>query len=434
MALSLLTAAFLMSAVRNVSGEQHDLKSITAICKKIQSTATKLNQHFLSCEPGSCPEGGKTVGSCLSDETKIAFKVELDGNTLCTERCVKHGGHHEAGSTGKSHSTGATHTGMKDHSGDAGKKDHSGGHHQPASTSHTHSTKDKDMKDPAPGAGQMKDKEPKKTEALPKGTTADGTDAPVADGGATTSESPAAASGPVAAGVVTKSQSPAAGPEAEMATAPTVAGTAAPPTCKNIAEALMKLPQAAGLAEVATKVLDPASIAILTDPAANLTVFVPPQEALLKVLGGWQSGAIPIADVATILKLHIVPDVLLGADLVTFEGESLPTLAGNEELMVSLEGDKVALMANNTVFVVEDDIEGCTDSQVIHTVDGLLIPEGLELDLAALPDGNLGEVAGLAPAGAAGERDAAPAAQTGGAASMFSAAGILAVAVFAIIG
>jgi hypothetical protein len=183
------------------------------------------------------------------------------------------------------------------------------------------------------------------------------------------------------------------------------------------------------------QVLDPASIAILADPTANLTVFVPPQEALLKVVGGWQSGAISNVDIATILKLHIVPEMLLAADLVTFEGESLPTLAGEEQLMVSLEGDKIALMANNTVLVVEDDIEACTDGQVIHTVDGVLIPEGLDLDLAALPDGDLTAVAGLAPAGAATERGVPPAAQTGGVPTVFAgAAALLAVSVVAFLG
>lgn len=172
-------------------------------------------------------------------------------------------------------------------------------------------------------------------------------------------------------------------------------------------------------------------MAILTNPAANLTIFVPPQDALLKVIGGFQNGIITQADVATILKLHMVTDVLLGADLITFEGETLPTLAGAEDLMVSIEGDKIALMANNTVMVVKEDLDSCTDTQVIHTIDGLLIPEGMELDLAALPTGDLGAVAGMAPAAAAEERAVAP--QSGGAASvMGSVSALVAVALVAI--
>jgi hypothetical protein len=232
MALSLLTAAFLMSAVRDVSGESvHDLQSITAICTKIQSSAAKLNQQFLSCEPGSCPKGGKTVGKCHSSETKIAFKVQLDGNTLCTERCVKHKGHHVAASTSKPHSAAGAHHGMNDksmaHDQGAGK-----------------SEKSQDSK-AAPGKMPMDDKAKKANAGLSTGAKA-GT--VPADSPETTSQAPTAASSPIAAEPMAVSDAPG------IATAPAVAPATEPLACNNIVEALMKLPQAASLAELASKV------------------------------------------------------------------------------------------------------------------------------------------------------------------------------------
>ena len=183
------------------------------------------------------------------------------------------------------------------------------------------------------------------------------------------------------------------------------------------------------------QVLDPASLALLLDPAANLTVFVPPEDAVLRLVGGLDSGALALDDASAILRLHVVTEPLLAEMLIEMEGDALPTALGADDmLLVGLDGDTVTLTANNTVLVTAVDLEGCSETQVIHRVDGLLIPEGLEVDIAALPLGDLSDVEALPPAqgGAplAGDRGAADGAA--GMAGALAAGALAAVALLAL--
>lgn len=217
---------------------------------------------------------------------------------------------------------------------------------------------------------------------------------------------------------------------------PTMAGA-----CDNILDALAANEDGEVLVKIAAKALMPATINLLSDPMANLTVLVPPMEDLLKLLGGRQSELVSEDDLRTILKLHVLPDALPAAELIALDGEMVATAAGESDmLMVSFTEETVAFMANNTAIVTEADIDTCADSQVIHMLDALLMPEGMDLDLEKLPVGNLLEL-GTKPEAPPAENNQGPAeregpAETdtmGGAAGVAGLVGTIAAAAVAVL-
>jgi hypothetical protein len=137
------------------------------------------------------------------------------------------------------------------------------------------------------------------------------------------------------------------------------------------------------------QVLSPQEFALLQNPASNLTLLLPPESDLLKLLGGFQTQQLPTADALEILKYHVLPKYLDSMDLVEMDGDTVPTLAGMDAmLMVDVEGDKVTFVANNTVTVVEADIDACSETQVIHKIDKVIIPDGIDADLSTFPPGD----------------------------------------------
>jgi hypothetical protein len=137
------------------------------------------------------------------------------------------------------------------------------------------------------------------------------------------------------------------------------------------------------------QVLSPEEFALLQNPASNITLLLPPESDLLKLLGGFQASKLSSADAVEILKYHVLPEYLESMELIEKDGDTVPTLAGTDAmLMVNVDGDKVTFVANNTVTVVEADIDACSETQVIHKIDKVIIPEGIDADLSAFPVGD----------------------------------------------
>jgi hypothetical protein len=143
----------------------------------------------------------------------------------------------------------------------------------------------------------------------------------------------------------------------------------------------------------------------LTDPEKELTVLLPPDAALNKVLGGFQQKKLSAEDAALVLKHHILTGLYDAKELkeMVKKDPKMPvvtTLAEDMgELTVGLENGKITFTANNTVSVTEADISACSEMQIIHKINTIIIPDDMELDVEALPAGNPALLPGNAAAG-----------------------------------
>jgi transforming growth factor-beta-induced protein len=125
-----------------------------------------------------------------------------------------------------------------------------------------------------------------------------------------------------------------------------------------------------------TVLLEAATAAGLVDElqgAGPLTVFAPTDEAFaaaLESLGLTKDEL--LADTETlsaILLYHVVDGAVPAADVVTLDGESVPTLNG-AEVTVRVADGKVRL--NDGAEVVTADVQA--SNGIIHVIDGVLLP------------------------------------------------------------
>lgn len=115
----------------------------------------------------------------------------------------------------------------------------------------------------------------------------------------------------------------------------------------------------------------------LSDPDAEFTVFAPTNDAFEKVDEATLDALGENTDaLAQVLTYHAVAARALSGDLT--DGQEIETVEGSI-ITVNIDGDDVTLTtdADQTVNVTAVDIEA--SNGVIHVIDGVLIPAGLEL-------------------------------------------------------
>ena len=106
------------------------------------------------------------------------------------------------------------------------------------------------------------------------------------------------------------------------------------------------------------------------------TVFAPTDAAFEKLPEGTVETLLedPKGDLTQILTYHVVEGKVMAADVVTMDGQKVPTVQGGE-LTINVEGDKVSLTdaAGGTSNVTATDIEA--SNGVIHVIDTVLMPK-----------------------------------------------------------
>ena len=106
------------------------------------------------------------------------------------------------------------------------------------------------------------------------------------------------------------------------------------------------------------------------------TVFAPTDAAFEKLPAGTVETLLedPKGDLTQILTYHVVEGKVMAADVVTMDGQKVPTVQGGE-LTINVEGDKVSLTdaAGGTSNVTATDIEA--SNGVIHVIDTVLMPK-----------------------------------------------------------
>ena len=106
------------------------------------------------------------------------------------------------------------------------------------------------------------------------------------------------------------------------------------------------------------------------------TVFAPTDAAFEKLPEGTVETLLedPKGDLTQILTYHVVEGKVMAADVVTMDGQKVPTVQGGE-LTINVDGDKVSLTdaAGGTSNVTATDIEA--SNGVIHVIDTVLMPK-----------------------------------------------------------
>jgi transforming growth factor-beta-induced protein len=131
----------------------------------------------------------------------------------------------------------------------------------------------------------------------------------------------------------------------------------------------------------AVSAADPAVLALLSDPEAELTVFAP-TDAAFAAVGEETLGAV-LADQAlltSILQYHVMVGKIYSTDVATVIEENMEAvMADGVELPTALEGVSVVLTANeagelflNDSQIVVTDIDAANG--VIHVIDAVLLP------------------------------------------------------------
>jgi uncharacterized surface protein with fasciclin (FAS1) repeats len=105
------------------------------------------------------------------------------------------------------------------------------------------------------------------------------------------------------------------------------------------------------------------------------TVFAPTDDAFAALPDGTLDDLLadPEGQLTDILTYHVVEGEVMAADVVTMDGQSVPTVQGGE-LTIRVDGDQVMLedATGATVNVTQTDI-GASNG-VIHVIDGVLMP------------------------------------------------------------
>ena len=106
------------------------------------------------------------------------------------------------------------------------------------------------------------------------------------------------------------------------------------------------------------------------------TVFAPTDAAFEKLPEGTVETLLedPKGDLTQILTYHVVEGKVMAADVVTMDGQKVPTVQGGE-LTINVEGEKDPLPdgAGGTSTVTAPDIEA--SNGVIHVIDTVLMPK-----------------------------------------------------------
>merc|ERR1712157_485447 len=150
-------------------------------------------------------------------------------------------------------------------------------------------------------------------------------------------------------------------------------------TEESIADVAVATPSLSILVEavVAGGLLD-----AIADPAAELTVFAPTNDAFVELLGALGAEGlddIPVETLVEVLTYHVVPAVAFAEDLS--DGQVLPTLNG-AELVVDLTSGVVIDGIGSDATVVNADVPA--GLSVVHVIDTVLLPFGGDDDECAL--------------------------------------------------
>merc|ERR1712176_129786 len=153
----------------------------------------------------------------------------------------------------------------------------------------------------------------------------------------------------------------------------------APTEEESIASVAASVPDLSILVEavVAGGLLD-----AIADPAAELTVFAPTNDAFVELLGALGAEGlddIPVETLVEVLTYHVVPAVAFAEDLS--DGQVLPTLNG-AELVVDLTSGVVIDGIGSDATVVNADV--AAGLSVVHVIDTVLLPFGGDDDECAL--------------------------------------------------
>ncbi len=133
---------------------------------------------------------------------------------------------------------------------------------------------------------------------------------------------------------------------------------------------------------------DPTILEALSDPDASLTVFAPTDEAFVSLLEALEMDAQTLlADtdlLNSVLQYHVLSDTVMAETVLTLDGESVPTLLG-EDATISISVTDEGVVLNDSINVITTDIEA--DNGVIHVIDGVLVPgsdndESMEDDMS----------------------------------------------------
>ena len=120
----------------------------------------------------------------------------------------------------------------------------------------------------------------------------------------------------------------------------------------------------------------------IADPAAELTVFAPTNDAFVALLGalGLESlEDIPVETLVEVLTYHVVPAVAFSTDLS--DGQVLPTLNGAELVVDLTDGVVIDGIGSDATVVIPDVPAGLS---VVHVIDTVLLPFGGDDDECAL--------------------------------------------------
>ena len=130
---------------------------------------------------------------------------------------------------------------------------------------------------------------------------------------------------------------------------------------------------------------DPAIAEALSDPEAIFTVFAPTNQAFVDLLGALNLNsleelvaAIGVDGLSTVLLYHVVDACAFSNDLK--DGQSITTLQG-EELKVDLGNLSIIDKTSTPSGLVPDCLDILTSNGVVHTIDKVLLPDALLMNL-----------------------------------------------------
>jgi transforming growth factor-beta-induced protein len=108
--------------------------------------------------------------------------------------------------------------------------------------------------------------------------------------------------------------------------------------------------------------------------AGPFTVFAPTDEAFAKLPAGTVETLLKPENLETlknVLLYHVVPGMVMAADVVTLDGKMADTAFAGKSIAISVKDGKVYL--NENVQVIITDV--MTTNGVIHVIDTVLLPE-----------------------------------------------------------